>query len=250
MSWLGRWSLHGAHYLWLNIAAEKFTLFVVVTKNMDPTPSTETGIWSEENVIVEQIENYYHHRHFVLVVYFVKVITQLLFAVPGLLLAILIFNDANGNFYCPRTFNSSTIPNFWPLNHRVECTFAYYARWLVSKLWVVFISVGIIFNVAEFCLCMCFFGHDFVLMHTLHLAIDFCLLKNFYAGIFQGDTIFRDTVFRDIIFLKTLFHLGILFHSFSFGYTFFGDIGKNSFFGLEHGAQNGLVAGIVSFQCN
>ena len=48
-------------------------------------------------------------------------------------------------------------------------------------------------------------------MHTLHLAIHFCLLKNFYAGIFQGDTIFRDTVFRDIILSKTLFHLGIFF---------------------------------------
>ena len=49
----------GAHYLWLNVAAEKFAFFVVITKNLDPTPSTETGIWSEENnVIVEQIENH------------------------------------------------------------------------------------------------------------------------------------------------------------------------------------------------
>ena len=48
----------GAHYLWLNVAAEKFAFFVI-TKNLDPTPSTETGIWSEENnVIVEQIENH------------------------------------------------------------------------------------------------------------------------------------------------------------------------------------------------
>ena len=82
----------------------------------------------------------------------------------------------------------------------------------MSKLRVISISLGIIFNVAEFCLRMFFFGLGFVLMHTLHLAIHSCLLKVFfYAGIFQGDTIFRDTVFRDIILLKTLFHLGIFF---------------------------------------
>ena len=149
----------GAHYLWLNVAAEKFAFFVVVTKNMDPTPSTETGIWSEENnVIVEQIENYYRHRHFVLVTYFVKVITQLLFAVLGLLLAILIFNDANGNFYCPRTFNVSTIPYFWPLNHRVECTFAPLGlltiiRW-IDVAFLALITLGLILGIVN-CL---FFG--------------------------------------------------------------------------------------------
>ena len=47
-------------------------------------------------------------------------------------------------------------------------------------------------------------------MHTLHLAIDFCLLKNFYAGIFQGDTIFRDSFQKYNIFEDT----------FSFRYTF------------------------------
>ena len=115
----------GPHYLWLNIAAEKFAFFVVLTNNMDPRPSPETGSWSEENnVIVGQIEDFYRYRRSVLVAYFVKVSTQLLFTVLGLLLTILIFNDANGNFYCPRTFNSSTIPNFWPLSHQVECTFA------------------------------------------------------------------------------------------------------------------------------
>ena len=141
----------GPHYLWLNVGAEKFAFFVVLTKNMDPTPNSETGSWSEENnVIVEQVENFYRHRHFVLVTYFVKVITQLLFAALGLLLTILVFNDTNGNFYCPRTFNSSTIPNFWPLNHRVECTFATLEaltiiRW-IDVAFLAVITPGLIFG--------------------------------------------------------------------------------------------------------
>ena len=107
------------HYLWL-----KFAFFLVVTKDMDPKPNPKTGNWSEENkVIVEQVEHVYLRQHFVLAAYIVKEIIQLLFTVLGLLIAILIFNNANSNFYCPRTFNSSTIPNFWPLSHQVECTF-------------------------------------------------------------------------------------------------------------------------------
>ena len=112
------------HYLWLNIAAGKFAFFLVVTKDMDPKPNPKTGNWSEENnVIVEQVKHVYLRQHFVLVAYIVKEIIQLLFTVLGLLIAILIFNNANSNFYCPQTFNSSTIPNFWPLSHQVECTF-------------------------------------------------------------------------------------------------------------------------------
>ena len=114
----------GSHYLWLNLTAGKFAFFVALSKKMNPTPNPETGSWSEENnVIVEQIENFYRYRRSVLVAYLVKVSTQLFLTALGLLLTILIFNDANENFYCPRTFNSSTIQNFWPLNHRVECTF-------------------------------------------------------------------------------------------------------------------------------
>ena len=114
----------GPHYLWLNLTADKFAFFVALSTKMNPTPNPETGSWSEENnVIVEQIENFYRYRRSVLVAYFVKVSSQFLLTALGLLLTILIFNDANGNFYCPRTFNSSTIQNFWPLSHRVECTF-------------------------------------------------------------------------------------------------------------------------------
>ena len=141
----------GPHYLGLNLTASNFAFFFALSKEMDPTPKPETGNWSEENnVIVEQIVNFYRYRHFVLVVYFVKVSTQFLFTVLGLLLTILIFNDANGNFYCPRTFSSSTIPNFWPLSHRVECTFATlelltFIRW-TDVAFLAVIALGLIFG--------------------------------------------------------------------------------------------------------
>ena len=141
----------GPHYLWLNLTASKLAFFVALSRKMNPTPNPKTGSWSEENnVIVEQIENFYRYRCSVLVAYFVKVITQLLVTALGLLLAILIFNDANENFYCPRTFNSSTIPNFWPLNHRVECTFIAIelltiTRW-IDVAFLAIIALGLIFG--------------------------------------------------------------------------------------------------------
>lgn len=140
------------HYLWLNIAAGKFAFFLVVTKDMDPKPNPMTGNWSEENnVTVEQVEHVYLRQHFVLVAYIVKLIIQLLFTVFGLLIAILIFNNANSNFYCPRTFNSSTIPNFWPLSHQVECTFVTLdalniIRW-IDIAFLAVITLGLILGV-------------------------------------------------------------------------------------------------------
>ena len=139
------------HYLWLNLTADKLAFFVALSTKMNPTPNPETGSWNEENnVIVEQIENFYRYRRSVLVAYFVKLIAQLLVTAVGLLLTILIFNDANENFYCPRTFNGSTIQNFWPLNHRVECTFVALElltviRW-TDVAFLAIIALGLIFG--------------------------------------------------------------------------------------------------------
>ena len=68
----------------------------------------------------------------------------------------------------------------------------------MSKLRVICISVGIIFNVAEFCLRMFFFGLGFVLMHTLHLAIHSCLLKIFFMQASFKETLFSETQFSEI----------------------------------------------------
>ena len=113
------------HYLWLNLAAERFALFCSLVSKLNTVPNSETGHWSPQNMaIVERVVTVYSKDHsYIMIGYFLKISIQLIFAVLGLLVTILYFDRADVNFLCPRVFSNTTIPKFWPFDHQVQCTY-------------------------------------------------------------------------------------------------------------------------------
>ena len=135
------------HYLWLNLAAERFALFCSLVSKLNTVPNSETGHWSPENMaIVERVIAVYSEDHsYIMMGYFLKIGIQLIFAVFGLFVTIYFFDGADVNFFCPRVFSNSSIPTFWPFNHQVQCTYGTLEALAYLRLTdVVFLGVIII----------------------------------------------------------------------------------------------------------
>ena len=133
------------HFLWLNLAAKKFALFFTLATTLNLVPNPNTGTWNPvNNVIVQRVESVYDRDEYsILIGYFLKLITQMFLSVIGLFVVIVVFAGGSVNFYCPKKFSNSTIPDFWPLNHPVECTYGTLQQ-LMFLRWIDVMFLGVI----------------------------------------------------------------------------------------------------------
>lgn len=184
------------HYLWLNFSTGKFALFFTLAKQLNPLPDSETGIWSDKNLlIVERVEEVYGYKYgrfgsfmprvlrSVVLTYLYKTAIQLLISILGLVTATVFFGYQNcAHFYCPKTLDNSS-GSFWPLIHQVECTYD-----PLNSLAYLRIVDMILLSVAIFGLCLAFMDCVFFqpsLVHSrkaAHFTLKSSLDQKFYIS--------------------------------------------------------------------
>ena len=171
----------GPHLLWQAWFSGRLSFFVALALTLDRHRDSKTGEYAQKNyVVAEQLLNAFHCSHYMVFLYVVKLVVQLVLVLGVFAVSLWVFNDYNTIFPCPGQWDSAT-NRTWPLPTELSCVYSvlrsHQAAWITN-----YVLLGLALACTVYGLGWCSFSHGSKLnwKEAARFALESGISHNYY----------------------------------------------------------------------